>query len=96
MQFLSAEKLRSFQSFASFLQSRGLAPASFMIGSDGVDNLYLASGTQIIFADDQDITALSGNVDTIMANTKLFSSAATSTLDYLDLRFGNKIYYRFK
>lgn len=71
----------------------GVAADAFVIeGSDY--SLHLASGGSVRFRKDQDLGVVADTIVALAEDTKLFSKKGASALEYVDLRFGNKIYYR--
>jgi cell division septal protein FtsQ len=54
--------------------------------------LYLPEGAKVIFTHDQDLSLILGNLLTVVRSGQIEFEG----LDYIDLRFGNKVYYRYR
>lgn len=93
--YLNAAQFKAIDTLIEFLNSKQLHPFAFYVHDNGVYDLYLEQGGKIIFKEDQDVTLLISNLDLIMAKTQLFSKKPSS-LEYIDLRFGNKLFYKIK
>lgn len=82
----------------------GLRPNTFHIKKDGDVELYLASNNseinfpKILFKIDADLTKVAENLQAAVTTDPLKTNLRDKydTLNYIDLRFGNKIYYKFK
>lgn len=62
--------------------------------ADGLRELYLNRGGRIIFKNTQDPVALVSALGLVKSQTDVLNRT-DATLEYLDMRFGNKVYYRF-
>jgi hypothetical protein len=84
-------------------KSIGVKPAVFFIEDNGDIKVFLSSTTTqlgpfIIFKSDSDFTKITENLQSILSTEPLQSDFKSkySSLLYIDLRFGNKVYYKFR
>ncbi|MEK7071507.1 MAG: hypothetical protein AAB943_01055 [Patescibacteria group bacterium] len=81
----------------------GIKPSSLMVKEDGDIELYLKSGVlppnspKIIFKKDSDFNKVAENLQAALTTEPLQSDFKNkySSLLYIDLRFGNKVYFKF-
>lgn len=86
-----------FSDINDFIQStRGLSlqPTSLVGKDDGTFALLLASGAQIYFDTTDSLSKTAQNLEALLRTPAL--SQNISKLDYIDMRFGNKLYYKLK
>ena len=91
-------------SFKENLKKIGLKPIVFFIQDDGDINMFLSSssasqmGPEIMFKADSDFEKVAENLQTVLTTEPLQTDFKNkySSLLYIDLRFGNKVYYKFK
>lgn len=93
--YLNASAFKDIDTLITFLNDKKLHPFAFRSHDNGVYDLYLEQGGKIIFKEGLDIPLLISNLDLIIKNTQVFKSTGTSKLEYIDFRFGNKLYYKF-
>ena len=89
--------------FAEMVESVGISPAIFYIEEGRDIRMFLSSlyksrmGPEIIFKMESDFSKIVENLQSILATEPLqedFKNKYASLL-YIDLRFGNKVYYKF-
>jgi hypothetical protein len=88
-----------FQDINSFVQSVGqtsLAPISVSAESDGGFTMFLAGGGKIYFNLSQPLSKTADNLKVLLETLQTSSSTSISNIDYIDLRFGDKLYYKMK
>lgn len=85
------------------LQKIGIKPVAFYLQDNGDIKIFLTSSTsqtgpEIILKSDSDFDQVIENLQSILATEPLKTDFKTkySSLLYIDLRFGNKVYYKFK
>ncbi len=91
-------------SFVDNLQKMGLKISAVFVKTDGDMELYLSSGVslsnmpKIIFKANADFEKLAENLQAALSVEPLQSDFKKkySSLQYIDLRFGNKVYYKFR
>jgi hypothetical protein len=85
------------------LEKINLKPAIFYIKDNGDISVFLSSpslttrGPEIIFNTDSDFEQVMENLQSVLDTEPLKSDFVNkySSLQYIDLRFGNKVYYKF-
>jgi len=102
-QITSVEEFHRVMRFVNRTTSLGLKPIYIIIGQDGIDHLYLdySEGStipEIIFKNDSDFELLQDNLSAAMGKEEFAGEIKSkyNTLLYIDLRFGNKVLYKFK
>jgi cell division septal protein FtsQ len=93
--YLTEEKFAALRVFIKYLDSKGSRSFSFNHLADGDFEVTLDIGGKILFNDNQDISRLISNLEAALRkeNVSIDSSAAT-TFQYIDLRFGNKVFLK--
>lgn len=102
-QMTSVEHFHSLQRFIDGINSIGLKPIYIVVEPDGTYSLYLNHGTndtvpKITFKSDNDLEVILDNLSLSMKK-KEFADEINSkynTLLYIDLRFRNKVLYKFQ
>ena len=97
------QNFRQLASFKDALVKLGLKPTSLYVASDGDVEVTLLPGSsattlpKIIFKLDADMQNIKENLDTALKTEPLKSDFKKkySSLEYIDLRFGNKVYSKF-
>lgn len=85
------------------LEKIGIKPVVFYLEDGGDMKMFLSSSTselglEIIFKSDSDFEKMVENLQSVLSTEPLQSDFKNkySSLLYIDLRFGNKVYYKFK
>lgn len=94
--YASAERFRALSRFSTDLVSLGLSTEAFNERPDGDYEAVLAGGTRLIFGLAFDETVILSNLGAIMADPSFGDIESFKRVDYIDLRFGNKVIYRLK
>ncbi|MFZ2205358.1 MAG: hypothetical protein WAV23_02095 [Minisyncoccia bacterium] len=90
--------------FKNNLEKMGFKLSSLLVKSDGDMELYLSLNSalpntpKIIFKSDADFDRIAENLQAVITEEPLKSDFQKkySSLLYIDLRFGNKVYYKFQ
>lgn len=78
------------------LENFGIHPLKIFVVGDGRAE-FLATGNYRVYINiDQDISALLSNMQAIFHSRSWGDAARSGTLEYIDFRFGNKVYYKYK
>lgn len=95
---LSEDKFNKLISFENSLGKIGFTPIKILVKPDEDYEIYLFGGGKILATGKNDLDKNIGYLKLAIATDPLKSKIEQSraTLDYLDLRFGNKVFYRFK
>ncbi|MBX4210780.1 FtsQ-type POTRA domain-containing protein [Candidatus Parcubacteria bacterium] len=81
--------------FSKNVTMLGLKPLRVYYNSDGDFELYIEKGGKILFARDTDFQKSFSNLQTLLSDQQAkINNDGKLTVDYIDLRFGNKIYYK--
>lgn len=91
---LPTEDFQSYARFVSSVKRLGIKMNYLLLTEDRA-LLELSSKTAILFKPKQDLVLLAENIKLIQGNTRLLSDDSLSELEYIDLRFGNKVYYKY-
>jgi len=91
-------------SFKEILEKLEIKPVVFFIQNNGDIEMFLSSfgassmGPKIIFKADTDLNQIIQNLQSILTTEPFKSDFKNkySSLLYIDLRFGNKVFYKFK
>ena len=89
-------------SFENILKEMGLNPTAFWLDDNNEGNISLSgepmAGPRIIFKMDSDYEKIAQNLQAAISTEPLQTDLKNkfASLLYLDLRFGNKVYYKFK
>jgi|ETNmetMinimDraft_16_1059900.scaffolds.fasta_scaffold08142_2 hypothetical protein len=95
--FLPEEEFKRIISFRNSMRVFELEPHAFVIDERGDYLFLLSSGAKMIFNTEQDFDLLFSSL-LATSGTEQFKgkSVGDASLEYIDLRFKNKVYYRFK
>ncbi len=93
-----------FVKFKTMLESLGIKPVALYTKDNHEIKLFLSRGKsllmgpEVLFGIDDDLQKTAENLDTALDTEPLMSNFKNkySSLEYIDLRYGNKVYYRFK
>lgn len=97
--YMPNEKFKEITYFVSSLKRLGLVATKFIAGSESDYEIYLENGSKIIFDDRQPLEKTLDNLQSILSEIGLNKNSGTSSsinLNYVDLRFGNKVFYKTK
>ncbi len=92
--YLDQDRFSSLKGLVSEMALSGIKINSIDMTDPAQSKIVLTKGGSILFKADQDIGALTDSIMLVKDNTKVFDGKASSTLDYLDMRFGNKVFYK--
>ncbi len=98
VRYVDQNKFAAVQDFLKSLTKLQLEPSRVLMKDDGELDVYIEKGAKIIIEQDEDLMKKYHNLDVLLHD----DSAITSTkdfldsLDYIDLRFGNKLFYKLK
>ncbi len=102
-QMFTKERFHELVRFTDGIAKLGFTPSYLTVTANGVYSLYLKSinnnsSPKIIFKDDNNLAVILDNFSTAM-NKKEFANEINSKYDilsYIDLRFKNKVLYKFQ
>ena len=102
-QMMNINSFHKLSGFIDGISAIGFNPISIEVGQDGINNLYLSHKSadttpKIIFKNDNDFDLIKDNLALAMKK-KEFAEEINSkynTLLYIDLKFNNKVLYKFQ
>ena len=95
--YLPSAKFKEIGNFINSLKGLGLVISEFHSETEGDYEIYLENGSKIIFDDRRPFDKILVNLESILSEIGIGKGLSTSSsvkLDYVDLRFGNKIFTR--
>jgi hypothetical protein len=74
-----------------------LRPQYLVAKGEGQYSLVVSGGAEILFDTEEPLSAVAENLEALLKN-QIFASSTSKDLpvEYIDLRFGNKLYYKLK
>jgi len=93
--YFPESKFVNLEAFIKGLENLKIKPIYLSTTPDGDFEAHLAGGSKIIF-NDKDISNTLINLDSLLSKNNLIGEEVISSLDYIDLRFGNKLFYKLK
>lgn len=97
--YFSSVKFKEINSFLNSLKGLGVNISEFHAETENDYEIYLEDGSRIIFDDKQPFEKTLANLESILSEIGIGKGLSTSSsvkLDYADLRFGNKVFYKTK
>lgn len=94
-QFLTEAEFGALRLFLNTIRDLDLVPVSIHKTLENELELKLEGGAKVIFSADQNLAVVLDNLESAL-DADTFIDRSLSGVDYIDLRFGNKVYYRFK
>lgn len=103
VQMVPADRFHDLVRFIDGVNALGFNSSYLVVSSDGVYSLYLkpsndTSSPKILFKDDNDLSTILDNLSTAMNKSEFANeiNSKYSALSYIDLRFKNKVLYKFE
>jgi len=96
--FLPEEEFRRVIAFRNSLASFNIQAQKFIARDEGDYEFVIENGAKILFNKEQDFDVLLNNLDAALETEELNEEDLTgedSSLEYLDLRFNNRVFYKF-
>ncbi|MES3031313.1 MAG: hypothetical protein V4697_02770 [Patescibacteria group bacterium] len=100
--FVDTGRFKEFQAFVKSLTLRGISVLGMLVGEDGMYELYIKNrdlSEAIIYFDDRSsLEKTSSNLTAFWdsAQNKKLGTSTTPIFEYINLRFGNNIFYVLK
>lgn len=94
-QLVELSAYREMAYFMSVLPKFNLEPTDVILDLQGDVTVQLQGDARLLFARSQDLGEVLQNLDSVLSSEPLEGTDSLE-LDYIDLRFGNKIFYRLK
>ncbi|MBX4198540.1 hypothetical protein KW782_04395 [Candidatus Parcubacteria bacterium] len=94
--YLDKETFEHVGLLVEFLKSKNINPYALLANSNDVLEIHFERGGKLIFKQDQDIATLISNIELVIKDTTILTPIHLPDLEYIDMRFGNKLYYKMK
>ncbi len=98
--FISAELFQKISEIRTMLEKYGKKTSGIYLGDDQLAELTVDSGCKIVWSTDQAFVPLKSNMEAVFKSSEwgknISGKDKCAELEYIDFRFGNKIYYRQK
>lgn len=95
-QVLPESRFKEFSRFAEKLAEIGFPVSAFRARSDGDSDVALYNKVRLIVGKDASFDEAFGNFLTVLSEEVMGEISGLSQVDYIDLRFGNKVFYKLK
>lgn len=94
--YLSPNIFEPLSDFLSWVLASGISINSFYVDPDGYYHIYMPGGGQILVSDKRDFDETFRNLQSLLKEKNLLSKTLSydKSIDYIDLRFGEKIYIK--
>ncbi|MES2087441.1 MAG: hypothetical protein V4467_00415 [Patescibacteria group bacterium] len=94
LQYVSPDYFKKLLDFAEQLSSAGFKVTAFRERPDLDFEADFSGGQKIIFARDADFSLVLKNFQTLLVSSEFSDGKVFKNVEYVDLRFGNKVYYK--
>lgn len=96
--YLSSELFREINLFLEWLALLDLYPSYLIAESEDTFTIHTTNGADILIDREQTFKQTFENLETVLQDQVLLESKRVeyANLDYIDLRFGNKVFYKLK
>lgn len=96
--FLPEEDFKNLSFFLSNIKNFGIKLKAVDVSEGGQYTLLLKNGAEIRMGNAQDFSRTLENIQSIIQEMKIKNALLNdiSSLEYLDLRFGNKVFYKWR
>ena len=93
----SSTQFSDISKFISDIRKLSVSPVYLLAKDNGEFTLVLSTGAEIYFDTKESLSKTSSNLNALLSSDVFpTSSDPTINVDYIDLRFGNKLFYRLK
>jgi hypothetical protein len=94
-QFMARDQFRGFNLFFTSFRQLGIEPIALAKLVDADVEIITSEGSRIIFNTEQNLATLLDSLESVLESPP-FVERDSELLEYVDLRFGNKVFYKFK
>jgi hypothetical protein len=96
--FFSQSGLAHMLDFAKKIPEIGFRPVAAVVTSANSYDVFMSSGTYISVQVSDSVSGIISNIDSLLSQKEFAQSQIGnfSNLLYIDARFGNKLFYKFK
>ena len=92
----STTEFSDISDFIASTKSLNLGPQYLLAEEDGQFNLIINGGGEIMFDTREPMTLAASNLVVLLRTPALATSSGVLPVDYIDLRYGNKLFYKLK
>ncbi|MFA7216729.1 MAG: hypothetical protein WC095_01965 [Candidatus Paceibacterota bacterium] len=82
--------------FIKHIEKLGLNPYYMLATNEGEYDIVLLAGGKILFNTQITLDSVAFNLEALLKSSTFASTTDFSNLDYIDLRYGNKLFYKLK
>ncbi|PCI29747.1 hypothetical protein COB55_01580 [Candidatus Wolfebacteria bacterium] len=95
--FLTPEKVAHVADFLGLLETLFFEPISFLVTAENDYVVTMKNNVSILIAPDSDLLEVLENLQSVVSSEKFADalSDSSSILEYIDMRFDNKVFYKF-
>lgn len=94
LEYMKHGKFRDITLFLESFEELEIVPSSFA-RLEGIDfEIRLEDGSYILFDEEQSLASILDNLQSVF-ESEIFLERENAQLDYMDLRFGSKVFYKF-
>ena len=90
------DRCAEYDFFVESLRAEKLPITDLVLLRNGDIGLYLESGVKILFDTRQNLGTVLSNIELLMEREELSLISKTPRFEYVDLRYGNKVFYKSK
>jgi len=94
VQYMPAPSFREFTLFLESFSELDSAPTALLRMGEKDFEIHFDDGSRILFDRDQSLATILDNLQSVL-ESDIFRERGDIQLDYIDLRFGNKVFYKF-
>lgn len=94
--YTKAEYFQNLLNFAKDLSTAGFGVSKFIERPDSDFEAKLIEGARLIIGLDSDFASIVSNFKTIVSDPSFGGADGLAKVDYIDLRYGNKVYYKVR
>lgn len=94
--FFAQAQFAEYDFFVQSLRGEKLPISDMVLLHSGDIELYLESGVKILFEARQDLGTILSNIKLLIEREELALLSTTPRFEYIDLRYGNKVFYKSK
>lgn len=93
-QFIPQDEFITLSLFAESLKEISMEPIALDLTETGEIIVYVKNGSRILFNRNQNFGTVLSNIESVIESEEF--KGRVDEFEYLDVRFGNKVYYKFK
>ncbi len=95
-EFMDSSSFAELSAFVETMKHLGVQPRSLFAKGEGEFSLFIFGGGEIYFDTKESLIRTADNLRTLLRSPTLATSTRGLPVEYIDLRFGNKLFYKLK